>query len=235
MSAQLPLALSLRPRARLDDWIPGANAPALAAAQALLTGREQQLYVSGAPGSGRTHLLLGLCDAAERGSQQVGYLPMAELAVLDVAVLDGMEQLDLLAIDDVDAIAGLDAWELGLFNLYNRARDAGSRLVFAANTGPSALPLHLADLRTRLAWGLSFRLSPLADADKLLFLQREAQRRGLTLPDQAARHILHHCPRDLPGLRRLLDELDRAALAAQRRLTLRFVREHLRDRPADSD
>jgi DnaA family protein len=234
VSGQLPLALGLRPRVRLDDWIPGANAGVLAAARALLAGRERQLFVSGPPGSGRSHLLLGLCDAAERQGQQVGYLPLAETADLSVKLLEGLEQLDLLAVDDVQALAGRAEWELALFNLYNRARDRQVRLVFAAAAGPAALPLRLADLRTRLAWGLSFQLLPLDDAGRLTFLHHEAGHRGLALPEEAARHILRHCPRDLPSLRDVVERLDRAALAAQRRLTLPFVREQLR-RAGDAD
>ncbi len=228
MTAQLPLALDLRPRQQLDDWVAGPNAAVLAAAHAVVAGRERQLYVSGTPGCGRSHLLLGICDAAERAGVPVGYLPLAETATLGVALLEGMEQLDLLAVDDVQAIAGQADWELGLFHLYNRARAAGTRLVFAAAAGPAALPLGLADLRTRLAWGLSFQLLPLDDPGRLDFLQREAQRRGLHLSADAAQYILHRCPRDLPSLRATLERLDRAALAERRRLSLSFVRAQLR-------
>ena len=55
-------------------------------------------------------------------------------------------------------------------------------------------------------------------------LERRAQRRGLQLPREAAAWLVHHLPRDLHSLCDALDRLDEAALAAQRRLTVPFLR-----------
>jgi DnaA family protein len=227
MTRQLPLALGLQGRMVLDDFVPGRNRPLLTAAAALLGGREQQLFVSGPQGSGRTHLLLGLCDTAKSQGLTVGYVPLGMAQKLPVSAIEGMDRLDLLALDDVDAVAGDSAWETALFALYNRARARGVRLICSAGCGPAVLPLRLADLRTRLAWGLSFRLEPLDDAGKLELLTREASRRGLTLPNEVARYLLARCPREVGRLLSLLEQLDRAALAAQRRLTIPFVRAQL--------
>jgi len=228
MSRQLPLALRPRPGQCLADFLPGGNAQALAAVQRLTTlPGPAQLYLSGPPGVGKSHLLAGLCGAAETAGLSVGYVPLGEAAQLHPALLDGLESMDLLALDDVQAIAGDPAWERALFGLYNRARDAARRIAVTADRGPAQLPLQLADLRSRLAWGEAYHLQPLQDRDKLLLLAREAGRRGLQLSPEVARYILDRAPRDLPSLLALMERLDSAALAAQRRLTLPFVREQL--------
>ena len=233
MSPQLPLALGLRPSLSLADFVAGPNAQPLAALEAMIDGGGQpQIFLGGGPASGKTHLLVGACgawDGAEAAGRRPGtvYLSLHAHADYRPELLEGLEGHGLIAIDDLQAIAGRDDWEQALFILYNRARAAGCRLLLAADRGPAAVPIGLPDLRSRLTWGLSFQLQPLADRDKLQVLQRHAARRGLTLPDEAGRYILDRHSRDLPSLLHLLEGLDRASLAEQRRLTLPFVRDQL--------
>lgn len=232
MTPQLPLALQLRPQQRLGDFVTGDNAQALAALTGLLTTPGHvQVYLSGPTGSGKSHLLAGLCAEAENLGLNVAYVPLAEADHLHPMMLDGLEAMDLLALDDVQAIAGRRDWEEALFALYNRARDAGRRLAITADCGPAQLPIKLPDLRSRLAWGEAYHLHSLSDDNKLRLLAAEAARRGLELSPEVARYILDRAPRDLPSLLALMEHLDHAALAAQRRLTLPFVRDHLLSHP----
>ncbi|MFN2330008.1 MAG: DnaA ATPase domain-containing protein, partial [Chromatocurvus sp.] len=139
-------------------------------------------------------------------------------------VLEGLEQYPLVAIDDVQAIAGQTAWEEALFHLYNRLRDAGGRLLSAASLAPEQLALHLPDLRSRLAWGALYALRPADDVTRGQILMVRAQASGLELPEETAQFLLRRYPRDLPALIDLLGRLDQAALVSQRRLTVPFVR-----------
>jgi DnaA family protein len=230
MSQQLPLALGLRARQQLDAFIPGGNQAALAAIGKLLDGQERQLFLAGPQGAGKSHLLLGVCAAAERRGEATGYLPLADRQGLTPDMLAGFEDLAVLAIDDVDQICGDDPWERSLFGLYNRARSAGARLLFAAAKGPAALALELPDLRSRLAWGLSFAVQPLDDDGRHRFLIAEAGRRGLELSHEAARYLLTRCSRNPTDLLNVMDHLDQAAMAEQRRLTLPFVSRQLQRR-----
>lgn len=154
MSQQLPLALDLRHAPSLDDFVVGRNQAVIDALQRALDGRgETRLYLFGPAGSGRTHLLLGQCAAAQARGLHCAYLPLAERATLAPAMLEDLEMLDLVAVDDVQLIAADAAWEEALFALFNRCHDRGTRMLFSADSGPAALPLRLPDLRSRLAWG----------------------------------------------------------------------------------
>jgi DnaA-homolog protein len=64
-------------------------------------------------------------------------------------------------------------------------------------------------------------------------LRERAQRRGLVLEEAALDWLLRRVGRDLAGLAALLDELDRASLAAQRRITVPFLRQALGQRGND--
>jgi len=70
--------------------------------------------------------------------------------------------------------------------------------------------------------------------EQLAALRLRAQQRGFELPDETARYLQRRLPRDLRSLFAVLDELDAAALAAQRRLTVPFIKDvlALRDAPA---
>ena len=142
-------------------------------------------------------------------------------------MLQGLEQLDLLCLDNVEAIAGECVWEHALFDLFNRLREAGSRLLAAGSAPATELTLQLADLRSRLGWGPGYRLRPLDDDTRMEVLQRSAATRGMQLAPAAARYILNHCPRDLHSLERLLERLDHWSLAEQKRPTITLIRRAL--------
>jgi DnaA family protein len=230
VSDQLPLQISLRPPARLETFVGGSESgEALGAAAAMAEGRgERFLFLHGPAGAGKTHLLAGACNRAAACGQRSAYLPMSELRGLDPAMLHGFEAMDLVCLDDVEQAAGLPAWERALFVFYEALRARPGRLIAAASLPPAALPLRLSDLRSRLAWGLTLAVRPLAEQELADALQASASARGLTLGADVTSYLLRRYPRDLVALLRLLDQLDQASLAAQRPLTVPFVRSVLR-------
>jgi DnaA family protein len=84
--------------------------------------------------------------------------------------------------------------------------------------------VQLADLRSRLTWGIVYQLAQPNDADKALILQFRATRRGLTLSPGVASYIVNRAPRAMPRLLEVLDRLDKASLAQQRALSIPFVK-----------
>ena len=223
---QLPLGLRLGKGNTFADYLPGPNEEAVAHLRHPLPGGTVA-YLWGVPSTGKTHLLQAACHEAAEGGLRCAYLPLREWRSLQPDLLEGLEVLDLVCLDDVEAVAGQARWEAALFPLYNRLRDRDGRLLATGPRPPPALALALPDLRTRLAWGVVFQLRPLNDAQKLTGLRLRARSRGLELPVAVARYLLHRCPRDPGSLFRLLDRLDEASLAAQRRLTIPFVKEVL--------
>ena len=135
-----------------------------------------------------------------------------------------MGSLSLLCLDDVHTVTGLNEWALLLMRLCDAARQHDLTLVLAAAASPVAIPAALPDLRTRLAWGMVFGLQALSDDERLQALQLRARARGLELPDEVGQFLLLRSARDLPALMAMLAELDTASLAAQRRLTIPFVK-----------
>jgi len=236
---QLPLDLRLRDSSRFETFHGGGNGLAASSVRLLakpgpLGGGERQIYLHGAPMTGKTHLLQAACHQAFAGGRSCAYLPLAQWAPRDPAViLEGMDALDLLVLDDLQAVAGHTDWERALFGLINRLREREGRLLLAARRAPDGLGCGLPDLTSRLSWGPVFRLDLPGDLEIKAILQARATQRGLQLSPAVAEYLLRHESRDLEGLLDLLDRLDLAALAAQRALTIPFIRAQLRIQPRE--
>ncbi|WP_025731911.1 DnaA regulatory inactivator Hda [Carnimonas nigrificans] len=225
---QLPLGIGPRDDATFANFYPGSNVAALAALKAQAAGAAEPLvYVWGGAETGRSHLLQAVCHEADDHGLRILYLPLKELGHFPPLMLEDLERLDLLAIDDVDYVVGRKRWEEGLFHCFNRMRDASRRLVIAANAAPRQLDIKLPDLASRLGWGATFHLQPLDDEQRTEALKLRAQQRGMELPDEVARYIMHRGPRRLPALFAELERLDTASLSAHRRLTIPFVKQAL--------
>lgn len=226
---QLALDLKLADFALFDTFYPGSNTAVLDAVRRSATEpRQQVMWVWGADGSGRSHLLQAAVAAASAGTT-CAWLPMGggELGTdddLSPGMLEGMGGLDLLCVDDVDAIAGDAEWERALFNAFEDLRNNAGRLIVTASAPANDVAFGLPDLQSRLASGPTWRLRAMDDEDLLAALQLRSHWRGLDLPDETGQFLLRRVERSTKALFSLLDELDQAALTAQRRLTVPFVR-----------
>lgn len=226
---QLPLTLRYPPDQRLETYL-GAPPAALAQLRALAFGAHADwLYVAGVPGTGKTHLALGVCAAAEQAGRRALYLPLGAARGRVRYALEGLEQHDVIALDDVDELAGLREDEIALFDFHNRARAAGATVLYTGSALPEGLGLGLPDLRSRLGQCGRITLYPLDEAGRIQVLKARAQRRGLSIDDAALEWLLTRTGRDLGSLAALLDRLDRESLAAQRRLTIPFLRRVLEE------
>jgi DnaA-homolog protein len=226
---QLPLGVQLADAASFDSYHPGPNTEVVAALRALAAGAGPPLlFLFGPPASGKTHLLQALTRAAAL-TRACAYLPMAQFADADAAeALQGFDQADLVCIDDADALAGAATGSVALLRLLDQLRAHDGRCVVAATAPPERLGVALPDLRTRLSAAAIYGLKPLSDDDREQLLLERARARGLELPTDAARALLARLPRDAGSLVAAIDRLDRDLLSAQRRLTLAFVQQWLR-------
>ena len=234
---QLPLGVQLPDTASFETYFAGPNAEAVAAVQRSAGADAPQLVLLFGPvATGKSHLLQALTRAAAR-SLACAYVPLRELRADGAAAadtLDGLERAQLVCLDDLDAVLDHADWPVALLRLLDALRAHGGRAVVSAPAAPERLALELPDLRTRLAAAAIYGLKPLSDHDRTGLLLERARARGLELPQDAARHLLSRLPRDAGSLVQAIDRLDRALLTAQRKLTLSFVQQWLRDTDVSS-
>lgn len=221
---QLSLPIERTREPTLEEYLPGPNGEAVSAVAASAAGAgEPFLHLFGLPGTGKTHLLQAACRAAGESGRQALYVPL-ERPGLTPALLEDLERLDLVAVDDVDRIAGDLVWEHALFDLFNRLRERGRFLLTVAASAPDDLPFGLPDLVSRLQWGPRYRLLTLTEPECEQLLTETARRRGLALPPEVVRYVMTYHARDPGSLVELVARLDSASLREQRRPTIPMVR-----------
>jgi DnaA family protein len=184
-------------------------------------------FLSGTNQSGKSHLLYASCvEAQELGLSNI-LLPLDQLIQMKPQMLDGIDSYDLICVDNFELIGGNDAWEKAFFYLFNLLDAAGKTLIVAAKGLPDTLNIKLPDLISRLNWGVTYQLKYLNDADKVKALQVRAKLRGLELSLEAGRYMVSRLTRDITSLIDALDQLDKASIALQRKLTIPFIKDTL--------
>jgi DnaA family protein len=229
---QIPLALSPRASRQFANFLPAENAQVYDGLQDFardsVTPEPWVRWVIGPSGSGKSHLLSAWVNAAAASDMSAGYLSLAQVPA--AAMLQGMEEQAVLALDEVDAVLGMPEWDEALFHLFNAIHDRGQRLLLASRTPWIELIEQrtiLPDLVSRLRTALVYVLKPLDEATCLQALVSRAEERGMLLPEEVIRYLRTRSTRDAHALFELLDTLDQQSLVDQRRITVPYVRSFL--------
>ncbi len=230
MAEQLPITFEFRANQTFDDFYPSNNQEIIAQLKHSAEGKgENLIFLWGDAGHGKSHLLHACCHHAYQHNVSAFYLDLTTATANSPDILAGLEDVELVCLDNIDAIAGSKDWEKACFNFFNRQRERNHALILTAASAPNALGLTLPDLLTRVSWGLSLKIKNLDDDDKIAALTYKAKRMGFAFAPQAAQYLLTHYDRDLRALWLMLEKLDKASLAAQRRLTVPFLKQVLND------
>ena len=241
---QFALDIGHTPKPSLNNFLAGENLALHSALSALVKSWEENIprpptenplnqrwiYWWGPEGSGRTHLLSAIGNAA----QQLGleYFPLTPNEPISWIRLE--ERLSTLCLSDKPSIITVDDVDrlderlvASLFRILNAIQGSKAVHIFmVGNAAPGALRLR-EDLRTRLGWGLMFQTHLLGDDEKIEALQQAAQARGLVLSPEVLPWLLNRFYRDMPNLMALIDALDAYSLETKRAVTLPLVRELL--------
>ncbi len=225
MAVQMPLALGLKDSALFASFVVGDNATAVEFLErGYRADHKPRVYLWGVAGSGKSHLLQALCHAAGHRGEAAVYLPLRQATAFSCEVLNGLEDMAVVCLDDIDAIAGHRDWERALLSMMERVQARGCGLAVTAGVAAGTVKWRLPQLASRLNWELQFQLQAMAWRDRLKALQLRAGRRGLELSPAAARYLDRLAGADTGALFSTLDRLDRASAVAKRRLTIPFIR-----------
>ncbi|SOH92445.1 DnaA regulatory inactivator Hda [Monaibacterium marinum] len=221
--SQIPL--DLPHRAALDReafFVSASNAEALAMVEAWHDWPAGKLALTGAGGSGKTHL--AHVWAAGTGGVVVNAVDLTD------ADLPGMVDAGAVAVEDVDHLAAMAnprPAEAALFHLHNMLAGAGGKLLVTGKNAPSRWRLTTPDLASRLqAAGIATLGAP-DDALIHAVIVKIATDRQLDLDPRLPPFLALRLDRSLASIADALAELDRQALAEQRRVTVPFARQVL--------
>jgi len=223
MSRQMTLGVSLPDHACFENYFYGNNAEAVQAIKNLVGERRGQLALSGAPGSGKTHLLYAAQKMSIAAARRATYFSMSNENLL--RQFGGFDDLgELVCVDDIELAAGRSALERLLFNLIEQRSQAGGVLLTACGKPLAESAFLMADLISRLQSGASYRLQPLTDGQKAAAMRLRARQRGFALPEEVIGYVMKRFPRDTTALFALLDRIDQVSLSEKRVVSIPLVK-----------
>ncbi len=230
-TTQLALSVQLPDDETFESYLSESNGSVVSQLALFLDKTDQgqpnqpsSFYLFGLSGVGKSHLLHACSAYASKLDKTSVCLSCAELLQLPVEVLDGLEQINVICLDDIQLLAGNTLWQQAIFDLYNRVLEQNNCLLISGDQSVGQLGLSLPDLVSRLSWGLTEQLKPLTDLEKVSALQFRAAKRGLMLSDEAANFLLNRLSRDMKNLIASLDVLDKASIREQRKITIPFIK-----------
>ena len=220
---QIPLAIHVETPRSFDNFVAGANAPAIAHLRAL-GSQAAPVYLWGDSGVGKTHLLHALVHHFdEQGMRAAGF------SADEPAPWPFDDAWSLITIDGCDTLDA--AQQHAAFALFVEAGTRGVPVVAAGRVPPVDLPLR-EDLRTRLGWGHVFAVQSLGEPEVRATLRRVADQRGIFLSDEVMDYLLTRFARDLKHLMAQLDRLDAFSLATKRMITVPLLKQMLAEEAA---
>ncbi len=230
---QIALPLSVDRQYSFENFISDRTDLIVASLKALVRGDgETQIGLWGTAASGKTHLLNASADYARTKGVVLQIYDAGQLLHCDAMELEGFSHCDVLAIDNLDAIAGNAKWEAFFYQVINQCRDGDFRFVFAMAPKPEDLETTLDDFRSRLQWGLMLQLPSIGDIEIRQILRQRAQMIGIELAEDVISYLMTHHTRSLAAQMAILRRLDGASLSQQRKVTIPLVKQALQE-PGD--
>ncbi|MCK5729042.1 MAG: DnaA regulatory inactivator Hda [Methylococcales bacterium] len=228
MSVQFPLEFEFQANRGFDTFFPASNQAIIEQLQAFVLGAsEQQIFLSGDRSLGKSHLLQACCQLAHSDGQHPFYYPFESKRLPSLSVFEDLEAVELVCFDNIDSILGHLDWEQTFLNFLNQQLENNNRLILASRTPLDEIDVKLTDLKAHLYNNLTLSLNPLKQDEIITALIHKARYMGITLTQKAGRFLVTHYAADLPSLWILLEQLDKATLSAQRKLTIPFLKQLL--------
>lgn len=201
---------------REDFFVSPANAAAVAMIDGWRDWPQRKAVLTGPRGAGKTHLAHVWAKGA--GAQVVA---AADLDSADIHSLAAGP----VALEDAQYLRDKPAAQEAAFHLHNLLKDAGHSLLVTADAPPIRWGLDLPDLLSRLQAAQTFAIDPPDDALLAAVLYKLFADRQLAPAPDVVPFLVRRMTRSFDAAQRLVDGIDRAALAQQKPITRSFTRE----------
>lgn len=225
MSTQLPLQFEFQTHQHFGSFYPGHNEEILNHLKQLFSRQERQIYLWGEQETGKTHLLQACCQVAHKQHKTSFYLSLDNQHLPSSSLLDGLENIDLVCLDNIEQVAGNEEWEQAFLHFYDLHRDNDGYLLVSSSCPPKLLTIEHSDLKNRMNWGLTVQLHPLDEQQQLQALIHKANDLGFEIPLNVGEFLMAHYAHDMPTIWELLGKIDHATLVAKSKLTIPLLKE----------
>ncbi len=158
------------------------------------------LFIYGASGLGKTHLLYAICAEIRKNRPEntIIYIKGDEFAnelITSIqekttpAFREKYRQADVLLVDDIQFIGGKESTQEEFFHTFNTLYESGKQIVLASDRPPKEIKTLEDRLRTRFEWGLLADIQPPDFETRIAIIRRKAQLFDIQVPDDVAEYI----------------------------------------------
>ena len=186
---------------------------------------QDDLFLYGISGTGKSFLLQSLCNYYADSKKTSLYIPINEIKDFGSDFLDSLEELDLICIEEIDAISGDDNWEVAIFNLINNCLISKTRLIFCSQLNPSTINFNLKDLFSRIKKIDHLELFPVSESNLREALNFIKDINSYEVGDNEINYLMTHSKRSIANLVRIIDDLDQLSLQLKRKITIPLIKE----------
>lgn len=198
------------------------------------------LFLHGAAGLGKTHLLQAVCHRIldHSPAAHVAYLTCETFVnhfveAVEKGRLDGFRyryrHVDLLVIDDIQFLSGKDRTQEEFFHTFNSLYEIHKQIILTADCSPADIPSLEERLISRFKWGLVARIEPPCLETRLAIIRKKSRVLGLELPDEVAMLLASRIKSNTRELEGALNRLHGLARLEGRELTIELAEASLGD------
>jgi chromosomal replication initiator protein len=241
---ELPLEVAtsrrdnLNPKYTFDNFIIGPfNEVAYSAAQATLRapGTYNPLFIYGATGLGKTHLIQAVGNALKEKNPHISILyTNSEKFTNDVvgamqsgkiaSLKEKYRTYDVFIMDDIQFLSGRDKTQEELFHLFNIFFDKNRQVIFSSDKHPNYI-VGLEDrLKSRLSQGMIIDISKPEYESRIAILQAKSREHNVTISHEVFDFIAAHVEGNIRELEGIFNTLLMQVQAKKRDLTLPEVK-----------
>ena len=224
---QLALQIQINERASLNNFfVSKNNNKTIQILKDLLNSNNgAQIFIDDLGSNGKSYLLQAICNDFSNSNNSSIYIPMEEAINLDPSILEGVSELNLICIDDVDLINKRREWEIALFNLINECYEKECFLLLSGSINKlEAIP----DLISRIKKMETLRLEAINDDELLEATQAISKNLNIEISDKNMNYLINNSKRDIKTIFRTLSQLERESLERKKSIGLNLIKEVIR-------
>jgi chromosomal replication initiator protein len=242
------VTMPLNERYTFDSFVVGkSNELAAAAAHAVAEapGRTYNpLFIYGATGLGKTHLMQAIAHAVLKRNPETRLLYVGAEQFIN-EVIESIQartmpefrrryrnDIDLLLVDDVHFLEGKEMTQDEFFHTFNALFEGRKQMVLTSDRPPKEIPGLEDRLISRFEWGMVADIGQPDLEHRIAILRKKAHQDHLelTIPDDVLRFIAEHIRSSVRELEGCIIKLLLFASLKNREVTIELAREALADK-----
>ena len=222
---QLALQIQINERASLDNFfISKNNNKAIQILKNILerSNSGAQIFIDDSGSNGKSYLLQAICNDFSNSNNSTIYIPMQKAINLEPSILEGINDLNLICLDDIDLISNQRDWELALFNLINECYEKDCFLLLSGSIDKLEV---IPDLISRIKKMEILRLKAIDDDELLRATQSISKNLNIEISDKNMNYLINNSRRDIKTVFGTLSQLEKESLERKKSIGLNLIKE----------